>query len=80
MSPVAHTMSEAELLGYVRARAIQAVRLESLRVAAKWGEQLELSDASIDRALERTVYTVVHQMKLRPVVTTSAARATLRAA
>jgi hypothetical protein len=80
LSPLAHTMSEAELLGYVRARAIHIVRLESLRVAARWGVRIEHSDPLVDCALERTVYTVAHQMKLLPVVATSAAQATLRAA
>jgi hypothetical protein len=80
MSAVADTMSEAELRGYVRARAARPVRCEVERLATEQGWRLALTDSLIASALERTVHQVVYQTRLQPVVAPSAVHATLRLA
>ena len=80
LSTSAWNMSEAELRGYVRARAARPVRYEAVRIATEQGWRIALSDSLIASSLERTVHLVVHQLRMQPVVGTSAVHATLRAA
>jgi hypothetical protein len=79
MSTAANTMSEAELRGYVRARAARPVRCEAERLATEQGWQTVLTDSIVASALERAVYQVVYQARMQPVVAPSAAHVTLRA-
>jgi hypothetical protein len=79
LSAAADYMSEAELRGYVRARAARPVRDEAERLAREQGWQSVLTDALIESALERAMHQVVYQVRMQPVVATSAAHATLRA-
>jgi hypothetical protein len=74
------TMSDAELRGYVRARATRPVRCEAERLAAEQGWRIARNDSLVTSALERTVHQTVHQLRMQPVVATTAAHATLRAA
>jgi hypothetical protein len=74
------SMSEAELRGYVRARAARPVRCEAQQLATEQGWRIALSESLIAGALERTVHLVVYQLRMQPVVATSAAHATLRIA
>ncbi|MEX0641369.1 MAG: hypothetical protein WD468_01640 [Pirellulales bacterium] len=68
LSSVVTTMSEAELRGYVRARAARPVRSEAERLATEQGWRIALSDSLIASALERTVYLVVYRSRMQPVV------------
>jgi hypothetical protein len=79
LSAAAANMSEAELRGYVRARAARPVRCEAERLATEQGWRTVLTDSLVASALERAVHQVVYQTRMQPVVATSAARATLRA-
>ena len=80
MSAVAANMSDAELRGYVRARAARPVRCAAEELATEQGWRTALSDSIITSALERMVHHVVYQRRLQPAVALSVARATLRVA
>jgi hypothetical protein len=68
MSAISATMSDAELRGYVRARAARPVRGEAERIATEQGWRIALTDSLVASALERTVHLVVYQIRLQPVV------------
>ena len=80
LSDAVFTMSDAELRGYVRARALRPVRREAEQLAGEFGWRTGLNDPLVVNSLERTVHLVFHQLKTQPVVAPSAAHATLRAA
>lgn len=79
MSDATDTMSEAELRGYVRARAARPVRCEAERLSTEQGWRALLTDSLVSSALERAVHQVVYQTRMQPVVAPSAVHATLRA-
>jgi hypothetical protein len=76
----AFAMCDAELRGYVRARATRPVRHVAEQVAQSYGWQIGINDALFARSLDRTVHLVVHQMRTQAVVAPSAVHATLRLA
>ena len=80
LSDTAYTMSDAELRGYVRARAMNPVRRTAEQVANNYGWRFEPNEPFVARSLERTVHMVVHQLRTQAVVAPSAVHATLRAA
>jgi hypothetical protein len=80
MSAAVDTMSDAELRGYVRARAARPVRFSAEELATEQGWRIALSDSIVASALERMVHQVVYQTRRQSVVATSAVRATLRSA
>jgi hypothetical protein len=80
MGAAVDTMSEAELRGYVRARAARPVRYEAERLATEQGWRAVLAESLVTSALERAVHQIVYQARMQPVVATSAAHATLRVA
>jgi hypothetical protein len=80
MSESADNMSDAELRGYVRARAARPVRFAAEELATEQGWLAVLSDSIVAGALERMVHHVVYQTRMQPVAATSVVRATLRVA
>lgn len=68
MSAAADAMSDAELRGYVRARAARPVRCAAEELAAEQGWRGVLTESLIAAALERTVHSVVYQSRKQPLV------------
>jgi hypothetical protein len=80
MSAAADNMSDAELRGYVRARAARPVRLAAEQLANEQGWRNVLTETIVASALERMVLVVIYQTRRQPVVASSVVRATLRPA
>jgi hypothetical protein len=72
-------MSDAELRGYVRARATRPVRIAAEELSTEQGWRSVLTDSLVASALERAVHQIVYQTRSQSVISPSAARATLRA-
>jgi hypothetical protein len=72
VSSEAMTMSAGELRGYLRARAVLAVRDQSRRMAAAHHLDGSLTEQLVERALERTVNLLVRELtqQLRLVIPT----------
>lgn len=80
LSSCVSKMGDAELRGYVRARALRPVRIAADQLATQHVRQATICSALVTNALERVVHLVVHELKTQPIVAPSAVRATMRAA
>lgn len=62
ISPEATAMSADELRGYVRARALFAVRDQTRRLSAAYHLENSSMEQLLERALERTVHLLVREL------------------
>jgi hypothetical protein len=62
------SMSAGELRGYVRARSLPAVRAATEQMAATCGWDECLVDDLVERALERTVTSIVRELTGQPIL------------
>ncbi|MEX0612227.1 MAG: hypothetical protein WD738_13540 [Pirellulales bacterium] len=74
------TMTSAELRGYIRARALNAVQTEARKLIAARQVQLPHADELIAAALEQTVHIVVQNLLSPPVIAMPAPHLSIRSA